>query len=190
MVKITFTTSSAQRIYNDYMKRVENNSTALSKDDKAELLMEFNSHIYEGTLNSTPENEVEVLLNVIGRLGSPEEILKPLVARKKLYQALHSFNPTHIFQAISLNLKNGLVYSVFGFLYIMLFSFVIIIAAKLITPQNTGLFYTGNSFRGFGFISETAGTTEVLGYWIVPLAAITALLFYLTITLLLRFIHK
>ncbi len=44
---IEFKSISAQRIYNDYLKRVERTISILSEKDKLDMLMEINSHIYE-----------------------------------------------------------------------------------------------------------------------------------------------
>jgi uncharacterized membrane protein len=190
MKRITFKLNASQRIYNDYMDRVERCTTVLSKDDRIEMIMEINSHIYEGISRCNNENEVDVLLDITNKLGVPEEFLKPMVAKKKLTRAVNSFNPIDVFQAIYLNLKNGIIYSIFGILYLFLFSFAIIIIAKIIFPENTGLFYNKGSFSGFGFISETNGLNETLGYWIIPLSGLTALFLYFVITLLLRITRK
>jgi uncharacterized membrane protein len=152
--------------------------------------MELNSHIYEAMLKGANDNEVDCLLNVIAGLGVPEEFLKPLVAGKKLDQAVRSFNPKHVFQAISLNLRSGFIYSFFGLLYLFLVSFILLIVAKIFFPANTGLFFRGSSFSAFGFITGTNGLTEVLGYWLIPLSIITALFCYFCITLLLRLKRK
>jgi uncharacterized membrane protein len=190
MNKINFISSSAQRIYDDYMVRVDKCIALLGEADKTELVMELNSHIYEAMQKGTNGNEVDCLLDVIAGLGVPEEFLKPLVAGKKLDQAVRSFNPKHIFQAISLNLRSGFIYSFFGLLYLFLISFILLIGAKIFFPANTGLFLKGSSFKAFGFITGTDGLTEVLGYWLIPLSIITALFCYTCITLLLRLKRK
>lgn len=186
MVTITFKTIAAQRIYEDYMHRISKNISALSETDRNDMIMEFNSHIYEGTVGSNKEDEVEILLNVIGKLGVPEEFLKPLVAQKKLNQAITTFSPGAVFQAIKLNIKYGIIYSVFGLLYLFLFSFLILIFAKIIAPSSTGLFYENTKFKGFGYLDSTTGYNELLGYWVIPIALFTAFFLYICITLLLR----
>lgn len=190
MNKITFKLKAAQRVYDDYLLRVEKNISILSEIDRNELVMEINSHIYEGMSASKDESEINVLLDIIGKLGAPEEFLKPLVARKKLDQAVRSYNPKYVYQAISLNIKNGIIYTFFGILYLFLFSFAIIIFTKIFFPPHTGLFYENGTFHGIGFIKETTGLTEVLGYWIIPLSILLSLLFYFGITLLLRITRK
>jgi len=172
------------------MTRVEKSIGSLSKEDRAELLMELNSHIYEGTAGCSASNEIEVLLDVIGKLGAPEEFLKPLVAGKKLDQAVHSFNPGDVFHAIRLNLRYGFSFVIFGLLYLFLFSFVIIAILKIVSPSHTGLFFSGKSFVGFGYVTDAAGLTEKLGYWIIPMALLSASLLYICITLLLRVLRR
>jgi uncharacterized membrane protein len=172
------------------MSRVEKSIGALSAADRSELLMEINSHIYEGTIKCDEKNEIEMLLDVTGKLGAPEEFLKPLVAGKKLDRAVRSFNPKDVFQAIMLNLKYGFSYTIFGLLYLFLFLFVIIALLKIISPGHTGLFYSGNNFHGFGYVTETTGLSEILGYWIIPISLFTAFFFYICITLLLRAMRR
>ena len=190
MVVIDFKTKAAQRIYEDYMKRVGKNISALSAADKTDLLQEFNSHIYEGMTRAKAENEIDALLEITEKLGTPEEFLKPLVAKKKLNQAVKTFNPKDVFLAIVLNIKNSLIYPVFAVLYLFLFSFLIVIFTKLLSPTHTGLFFSSAGFRGFGYIREISGLTEVLGYWIILLSVIIASVLYFIITLLLRITRK
>ncbi len=190
MNKINFKSESAQGYYSDYIKRVSKCISTLADADRNELIMEINSHIFEGISREPAKNELEILVEVTGRLGVPEEFLKPLVARKKLDQAVRSFNPKHVFQAIILNLKNSILYSLFALLYLFLFTFVGLIISKIIFPSNTGLFISKGSFRALGYISPTDGLTEVLGYWFIPLSIIAAFLFYAFITLLLKVSRK
>ena len=190
MKRITFSVKPAQHIYDDYMNRVEKCTSLLAPEDRTEMIMEINSHIHEAISRSGSDNEADALVDVITRLGVPEEFLKPLVANKKLTQAVRTFNPKDLFHAILLNLKNGVIYPVFGLLYLFLFSFVVIIIMKIISPEHTGLFYIGDSFRGVGYLNDTAGLTEILGYWIIPVAGLTATALYFAVTLLLRFIRR
>jgi len=190
MQKIDFTTDSARRIYANYIQRIQKQITILSSYDKQDLLLEINSHIYEGLQRNSGKNEVENLLDITEKLGDPEEFLKPLVASKKLDEAVHTFRPITVFQALAINLKNGIVFSVFALLYLLLAIFVFLIPGKIFFPSNTGLFFEGNKFAGFGFILNTAGFTETLGYWLIPILIAAAVIFYIIITLLLRLTKK
>jgi uncharacterized membrane protein len=190
MKQIEFKNSLSQRIYNDYFKRVEKNIKLLSEKDKVEFLMEINSHIYEAMNASSEANETENLLNVLNKLGDPQDFLKGIVADKKLNEAVRTFNPMTVFQALVLNFKRGIVYSLFTVLYLFLFAFVFLIVMKIFSPANTGLFYMNRQFHAFGFVSNAYDLNEILGFWFIPMVASAAILFYFLITLLLRFIKK
>lgn len=190
MNRIQFKTKAAQHIYDDFMLRLEKNTTALSATEQLDIIMEFNSHFYEGTKDCSETTEINVVLELVKKLGMPEEFLKPLVAKKKLEKAVNTFNPRDIFQAIVLNIRNGFIFSVFGLLYLFLGAFVILVFMKMFFPAQTGLFYRDHSFSGFGFIGNSSGSQEILGYWIIPIALATASLLYIGITLLLRFTRR
>lgn len=149
--------------------------------------MEFNSHIYEGTINTDTPNEVDNLLAVLDKLGIPEEVLKPLVADKKLQQATKTFNPIHLIQALALNITNGISYVIFSLLYLFIFSGIFLIIAKVFNP-NVGMYYKGNEFRVLGLIKniEHSELKEVLGYWFIPAMLIAIIILYITTTLLLK----
>jgi len=65
------------------LKRVEKCLTILSKVDRQEMLMEINSHIFEGMQRFSDNNETDNLLTVLEKLGTPKEFLKPVIADKK-----------------------------------------------------------------------------------------------------------
>ena len=190
MKNIELTSTTAQRIYKDYLKRVERCIAILSKEDKKEMLMEINSHIFEGMQRFPGNNETDNLLTVLEKLGAPEDFLKPVIADKKIAQAVRTFNPKDVLQALLLNFKNGIIFSVFAILYLLLFAFVFLIGAKLIFPTKTGLFFLDEKFQAFGFIQNIDGMNDVLGFWFIPLVIFLAIIFYLLITLLLRFTKK
>lgn len=185
MKNIEFKSISAQRIYNDYLKRVERTISILSEEDKLDMLMEINSHIYEAMQQGSNENEIDKLLTTTEKLGLPEVFLVPVVAEKKLIQAVRTFNPKHVWQALKLNISNGFGYIILSILYLGLGVFGFLIFTKLIAPSKTGLFYMNNEFKGFGFVSNGDQMNEIFGFWFVPIAMAAAVIFYVLITLLL-----
>ncbi len=190
---IKFEQKASQRIYNDYMKRIKKATTSLSKIDKDDIYMEFNSHIYEAIHHKNETNEIDSLLDIIEKLGLPEEVLKPLVADKKLQQATKTFNPVHVFKALMLNLTNGVSYIFFFILYLFLFGFVFLIFAKIFNPSLVGLYMKKDSLSVFvlGIMNPEHQiknqTYEVLGNWFIPVMLLSIVLFYFLITLLLKF---
>jgi uncharacterized membrane protein len=187
--EIKFSQIASQRIYSDYMKRVKKATNSLSKEDQNDIYMEFNSHIYESLQHKSNANEIDLLLDVIERLGTPEEVLKPLVADKKLEQATKTFNPVHVFKALVLNFTNGISYVFFFLLYLLLFAFVFLIFAKIINPSEVGLFMQNKSIIAMGYIKtdDNENVREVLGNWFIPFTSLCILVFYFLITALLKF---
>jgi len=189
---IKFKQKASQRIYTDYMKRIKRATASLSKINQDDIYMEFNSHIFEAIQHKNETNELDSLLDIIEKLGSPEEVLKPLVADKKLEQATKTFNPIHVFKALVLNFTNGVSYIFFFIMYLFLFGFVFLIFAKIINPSLVGLHMKKESLSVFvlGITSShdqiKNQTTEVLGNWFIPVMLLSIIIFYFLITLLLK----
>jgi hypothetical protein len=186
MKQLEFKQQAAQRIYDDYIKRINRSVASLSKADQQDIQLEFNSHIYESMLGSTLETEVDSLLDVLQKLGAPEEVLIQLVADKKLEQATRTFNPAHIFKALALNVSNGISYTIFIILYLILGVGVFSVGAKIFYPDKVG-FYVYEKGWSIG-IGENSGT-EVLGNWFIPVMLGVLLVLYILTTLMLRLIR-
>lgn len=194
MKAIEFTTPEAQQLYTAYFLRVKRTISPLNKADQEELLMEINSHIYEGLQGNPTSNELEKITQIIEQLGAPEEVLKPLVAEKKLEQATRTFNPLDVVKALILNLSNGISYIIFALLYLALFGFIFLIGAKLLHPKSVGLFFKNGRFHLLGTRNpdslQKLGLTEVLGHWFIPTMLCSSVVLYFFITLLLRLKKK
>ena len=187
--KIQFKNTDAQNIYENYLKQIKSAVKKLNKEDQDDILMELNSHIYESMSKTSDENiETSNLIKTLDKIGIPNEILKPLIAEKKLNQATKTFNPIHIFQALVMNFSYGTIYFIFFILYLFLFSFIILIFGKLFYPNNVGFYYKqGEIFQYGGFVkNENLHNYEILGNWFIPVTIILGILSYLLITLLLK----
>lgn len=183
---IVFKERSAERIYEDYIGRIRKVTRSLPEKDQNEILMELNSHIYEDLQHRENNNEIEDLLNVLEKLGIPEEILQPLVADKKMEQATRTFNPLHVVKALILNITNGVSYVVFFILYVFLTGFVFLIGAKVIYPEKVGLFYNPGKMFMFGMAADNQKQFEILGNWFIPVTILLTVVVYVLLTLLLK----
>ncbi|RXG18296.1 putative membrane protein [Leeuwenhoekiella aestuarii] len=183
--EIVFTDAEAQRVYASYIKRIRHVLKNLLPADSEEILMEFNSHIYESIESRGDASELKSLLDATDKLGDPELVLKPLVADKMLDKATRSFNPLDVLKALMLNITNGISYIIFAILYLFLGAFIFMILAKL-ANEEVGLYFKNDQFVALGFVKNTSNYQEVLGYWFIPLMLLAAFLFYIAITLLLR----
>ena len=187
MKQLEFKQEAAQRIYDDYIKRINRAVATLSKADQQDIQLEFISHIYESMQGSKKESEIDSLLDVLQKLGAPEEVLTQLVADKKLDQATKTFNPAHIFKALVLNVSNGISYTIFTILYLILGIGVFSVGAKVFYPDKVG-FYVYEKGWSIG-IGENSGT-EVLGAWFIPVMLGVLLVLYILTTLMLRLIRS
>ena len=194
MKAIDFEKSTSQKIYASYIKRLQRTIQPLAKSDREDVLMEFNSHIYEGMNRNAHEDESDRLLDVLDKLGEPEEVLQPLIAEKKLEQATKTFNPIHVFKALALNVGNGIFYIFMALLYISLSVFVFLIYAKITNPTAVGLFLNNGKFMALGKINpsyiEGRDIVEVLGNWFIPAMVVSIVILYVAVTFLLRLKRK
>lgn len=194
--KIQFRSADAQKIYENYLKQIRSVTKKLSNEDQNDILMELNSHIFESISKiNHEENEIKSLLNALDKIGIPSEILKPLIAERKLNQATKTFNPIHIFQALILNFSYGIIYFIFFILYLFLISFVVLIFGKIFYPNNVGFYYKkGEIFQYGGFLQDkNIQQYEILGIWFIPVTILLGVLFYFLISLLLKLkksLHK
>lgn len=187
--KLQFSDNNAQKIYENYLQQIESATKVLSKADRIDVLAEMNSHIYESLSTRDQSNsEISNLVDTLERIGIPSDVLKPLIAERKLRQATNSFNPVHVFKALILNLSNGIIYLVFFFLYLFLFSFIALIFGKLLYPEYTGLFYKDGKLINYGILENGPEMQqyEILGYWLIPFTVSLAVVFYIFITFLLK----
>lgn len=184
MKQIIFKQSVSQRIYDNYIKRINRTVGTLSKTDREDVLKEFNSHIYEGINRIEKKAEADALLDVLDRLGPPEETLKPLIAGKKLEQATKTFNPVHILQALTLNITNGFIYIIFAILYVLLLGGIILIYVKIANPEEVGLYFSEGKFLALGEfrIGTENNVEEVLGKWFIPVIFTSMILIYVILT--------
>jgi len=188
MKAIEFKNNTAQRIYDDYIKRCRKILSILPAKDAEESLLEINSHIYEYLQHHPEMDESESLLNILERLGALEETLKEVVAAKKIDQAVRTFNIKHLVQALWLNISNGFVYVALSILTLLLTFFPVLILLKLVYPSDTGYFISGKG-HDFGFIRGEKGT-EMLGHWFIPLMLVFCAALYFLIILLLKLLRK
>ena len=183
--EIQFKEANAQRVYSNYINSIKNVVKPLTVEDQQEVLMEFNSHIYENIQKNTAQGELDSLLNAIDKLGNPEIVLKPLIADKLLDKATRTFNPLHVFNALIRNIGNGISYIIFFLLYTFLGSFIFLIFAKLFNNK-VGLFYQDGKPLALGLIEESDQYQEVLGHWFIPAMLVALVVLYLILTLCLK----
>ena len=184
--EIQFMDSNAQRVYRNYIQSIKNATKQLCAEDSLEILMEFNSHLYESIQIKNSKSEIDSLLNAIDELGVLEDVLKPLVADKMIDKATNSYKPTDIFKALYLNIGNGISYLIFTILYFLVGIFSLVILLEIFLGNGTGLFISDDIF----FIGYTDDNNilinEVLGNWFLPVMLLLNVVLYFIITVALK----
>lgn len=188
MKALQLSSNNTQRVYNDYMHRSQKMLKILSDKDREDCLLEINSYIYEYMQEHKAADEMDNLLNILQRLGAPEETLKEVIAAKKTSQAIKTFNPMHLVQALLLNIRNGFIYILLFLLFILILCFPALIVGKLIYPDQIGLYVGPGTFL-FG-IANDPNTHEVLGNWFIPVAILITVVLYLSIIFFLKIVDK
>lgn len=189
MKLIEFKNRNSQRIYTDYLNRSKHVLRLLSKEDQQDSLMELNSYIFEYMQNHQTEDETTALLNILERLGSPEETLKEVVATKKIEQAVKTYNLKHLLVALFLNLRNGVVYVILFILTLLLVCFPLLVVLEIMYPEKTGLFVGPHTFF-FGITFPQPGVKEVLGNTFIPVVIFIGVIFYFLIIFLLKIVKN
>ena len=70
--------------------------------------------------------------------------------------------------------------------YVSALSFIVVAIAKPITPQSVGMWWGEKAFS-IGYLSPVPeNTSELLGYWIIPVALVAAVLCYIAGTALMK----
>jgi len=187
MKMIEFENRNAQEVYLDYIHRVKRMTKSLAEQDREDIVMELNSYIYEYMNENREGDEIQRLLEIIKRLGAPEEMLPAVIADKKMAEATRTFNPKHVLKALYLNISNGVSYVIFSILYLFLFCFAFLAVAKVFFPRNVGLF-TGDHGYFFGLFTHSSieGTQELLGFWFIPIVLLISVGLYFLITFLMK----
>ena len=187
--KIKFEQQSTQRVYENYLRQIEQLLKPLAKEEQEDILMELNSHIYERMQRSKLDAELDCLLDTIESFGDLDAILKPIVAERKLDQATRTFNPAHIFKALVLNIQNGVFFVLITICYIGLGGFCLAVLSKLIGGDKIGMFYKPGEYfvlAGIPGTTENEMEYELLGDWYIPVMLSGLFFFYVLITLILR----
>ena len=182
-----FNEVNATRIWRDYFERVGRNIRGLKVDQRKELLMELQGHLYESYENGSADNEVENLLNAIESLGAPEDYLKPMITRELIEHGNRSFSPIAIIKGLYFNLFENLrtaaISITLGVGYLVATVFTVLAILKLFYPRQVGYFVGADGEIAFGFMIDPAGMREILGYWIVPLGLGAAIFLHVVFTL-------
>lgn len=185
----------AEKIWTQYFGRMNRLLRALDETQKRELTLEIKGHLLESFESERAGSEAERLLNAIDRLGEPESFIGPMRADRLLAKASRSFRPKDVLKGMYYSLAGGTRKVFLWLLYVLGYVLVICLGLiaflKIIIPKHVGLLLYDDGDFVFGFALNLTGfRSEVLGFWIIPICAISAIGLYFGLTRLLKVLRR
>ena len=95
---------TVQKIVNDYLGRVKQYLKGMPEKDRDESVREIESHIYESYINDTTPNEVDRILNVLGKLGEPSRVFSDKIPGKVVDMGKKRNMPLYILAGVLIGL--------------------------------------------------------------------------------------
>ena len=160
-------------------------------EDGAELRSDLEAHLADSYRAGDPSQAEEVRLRAaMDRLGRPADYLRPHIADELLDRGTRSYSPAPIAAGLYHSLRAGssraLKGATFGLGYLLLAIFTAMALLKPVWGDHIGLFRQVDGTVNFGIVADTAGSRELLGLWIIPIALAFAALLYVILTRSLR----
>ncbi|MCP4901004.1 MAG: hypothetical protein GY906_28885 [bacterium] len=185
------TEAESVRIWRQFFDRVHTLTRRLPQAERDDIRLEIASHLSDSVEQQDSSNETDRLRLAIGKLGDPEEFVRPMVADRLLTVGGRSMNPRAIAVAVYYSLYGGIRTTVLaivvGLGYALSFTFAAMALGKILFPGHVGLFLNDDGpFILGGTLHPEAVTPEVLGWWIVPLATMTSIILYVGLSKALR----
>lgn len=161
----------------DYLAALERALRSLPAEERTSIIAEIRSHIEDSTA-ATGKPIADVLEN----LGDPLELARAYLDQRKLedavVQSAHGTLLVAILERATRNVAAFVFALISALLYLCSIVFIAIAVFKPIIPANVGLWW-GPDVHAFGIIyGLPAGAREILGYWVVPVGVIAAILCY------------
>ena len=160
-----------------YLQTLKRALGPLPQSDRTEIVAEIESHITERSSGTDAS-----LTDILNGLGEPDTLARAYLDSRDLSGALSRSAPGPLLAAILARATRSAAAFAVGLagviLYAFALSFALTAVLKPVMPRNVG-FWAASGGVQFGFLSSPPAAPESLGFWIVPLALIAALLCYL-----------
>lgn len=187
------TVAGSERTMDKYLARVRAALLGLPEGEIDDILRELRSHIVE--LAGANGGDVEA---AIRSLGDPVDLSKSYRTENLLAQAECGGSPLAILQGLRHGSRSGIGRFLGTVLYVFGYANVLTLWAaaieKLFAPSRTGLWYEPGSWWPFTLVTDgqpPPGAREVLGWWLIPAAAVLGwALRYLIDRIALRWIRR
>lgn len=178
----------------NYLKRLGWALKPLPDADRDDILHETRAHFADRMAEGDPD---AAFARIVARFGPPEDYAQQFLDNYQLTAAVADGSGSAMLPQVLRVAGRGatalLGSAFFLLLYGVAFALVLLAALKLVAPTHVGLWYAPElGVVGLGYVdAETAAAArELLGYWVLPVNVIGALLLYRGATNgLRRFLH-
>jgi len=170
---------AAQAHLDTYLAQVHRHLRGLPDAEVRETLAELRSHVLDKVAGDFTVPRVEA---AIAELGSPREVARVNVTERVIADLEESRSPLRVLRSVG-RLASLSLYGTFAFLVTLLgygsaFGFLKTAAAKPFLPDKAGMWIYRSADGDLNFsigINDTPQAHEVMGYWIIPVGLVAAL---------------
>lgn len=173
-VDVTLESSQANQEWQAYFGEVDRLLRPLAADRRTEVRDELVSHVLDGMDAESDGNEETRLRRVLDRLGPPAEYLERAVG-ELVTEGEHSTS-WRLRRGIATLGRNAALVST----YLIGFFAIAIAIAKPFFPEYVGLHRLQSGWYMAGYV-DVGESTELLGYWIIPLMLVLCWFFWIVI---------
>lgn len=165
-----------------YLQRLEWALEPLPETDRRDILQETRSHFAERMAGRNPDG---AFAEIVAGFGPPEDYAQQFLDNYQITAAVANGSGSAMLpQALRVAGRGTMAFlgsAFFLIVYGVSFALVLLAVLKLVAPTHVGLWYAPeHGVAGLGYVdAETAAlSAELLGYWILPVNIISALLIY------------
>ena len=172
-----------------YLLELDSRLAGVAPEEKNDILREIRSHILDSVEGGAAVEPV------LAGLGTPQELAERYRLEAMLTRASQSFSPWVLIQTAwrwaFMGVKGMLVFLVGMFGYLTAVAMTISVILKPFMPSQVGLWIGPDTFvLGVGSQPGAPGMHEILGRAFIPVITVTAFLFAVGTTRLLRWLMR
>lgn len=188
-VRPSFTSAAAAKAWDDHFAEVDRLLARAGLSDSG-LGDDLRRQLHDRFLAEPGEREPPRLQAAIGQVGRPAERLREELAKAMLDRGSRTGHPVTIalglWHALFTGTREALLATAFGLGYAVVIGLMVLALLKPVLFRNVGLVRDPVGQLSLGTVTEYSGSTEVLGWWTIPIGLGLGAVLYLTLTLLLR----
>lgn len=162
------TATQQDRVAADWLRRLNWALAALPEADRNDIVAEAAAHLDEAAAAGRATRDT------LAGFGAPEAYARPFLDEAELVRALGSQTATDLAGAVVRRVHRSVVAALAGVavlaIAMVMFVAVTVVVMEVQDPVHTGL-WLGDRERFIGQIDDPSAARDLLGGWLIPLAA-------------------